>query len=499
MEKFKLNNQLAVKNWEIKTNFSNKVYNIIAQTTIRDEDYIIKEWILYQLLIWIEHIFIFDDMSKVPTIKIISELPEEVTEKVTLYRLDDDFYNKDEFNKSNFYDEYLYEKFKNNKQKYILNLFLKYHKQISNWCLFCDVDEFLYINWNNNLNNILDEYKEYDTLSIPWLNYGNSYHIEKPNWLILDNFKYHSSRYHFRWKSISKLSMIDEINSCHIVWPNIYEFNYNEDLFKLPLHFNHYRILNIKTFLERKFRGEIWYKNWWIRNCDDIIHMMFWNNELISNIMSTYSQQIWKILNIQNQNIDWNNIRSNVLNISWVYIHKWSNLKVEELSQLLRKDNVSYVNINELLPQDFDVKYYKKLNPDLEDLTDDEAIEHFYIWWKIENRFYKVDFDLLHKLYSNLSKKLNIYDLENYIISQNDFYKFKRELPNDFNIDLYKEIHPELKWLSSVKCINHFRISENEPIYKLNCNNFDLYKFRLENPNLANLSDIKIKILNAIK
>ena len=234
--------------------------NIIIQTVLKDESHILNEWIIHNILIGIQHIYIYDDQSTIPVNITISILPNSIKEKLTIFRIEDniDFYDINNFKNSNFYDESLYYKYFKNKQLYFQNYFLQNFKNVADWCLFCDVDEFIYLNNNITLNNILNDYNSYDVIFIPWLIYGSSFHIKQPSGLVIDNFRMHDKNYFFEGKSFCKLNNIYEI-SCpfRINNANIFSFDHNSSLYTLPIHINHYQINSVKLYIQRKLRKEI--------------------------------------------------------------------------------------------------------------------------------------------------------------------------------------------------------------------------------------------------
>ena len=99
------------------------------------------------------------------------------------------------------------------------------------------------------------------------------------------------------------------------------------------------------------------------------------------------------------------------------------------------------------IPEDFDIKLYQKLNPELEDLTDKKVIEHYIKIGRKENRIYKLPNDFNHntyqKIYNDL-KGLNKNSLEEHYLMIG--YKENRvyNIPNNFNINHYKKIYKNI-------------------------------------------------------
>ena len=169
--------------------------------------------------------------------------------------------------------------------------------------------------------------------------------------------------------------------------------------------------------------------------------------------------------------------------------------------------------MNNLLPNDFNIELYKLLNEDLKDMNNNELKLHYLKYGIKEGRKYKFelpkDFDIEnYKLLNNDLKNMSKIELKlhymNYGIYENRSYKLldtinkniKLELPQDFNIDIYRLLNNDLKDLTNTDLVNHFinyGIYEDR-IYKIILPidfNLDIYK-NLYN-DLINLSDIELE------
>jgi hypothetical protein len=151
------------------------MYNAIV-VTMNSNEIDINEWIVHNILLGFEHIYIYDDNSNPQISNIIMELPNNFYTKVTIYRLDSHYeINKGTYEtpedkkKLRFFDQQFYDNHKSNKQKYLMNYFLKYHKGVSKYCFFCDIDEFIYLKDDNSINSYLNKMNNYDIISIPWI------------------------------------------------------------------------------------------------------------------------------------------------------------------------------------------------------------------------------------------------------------------------------------------------------------------------------------------
>ena len=494
------------------------MYSKIIQTMINDDTHIINEWIIHHIInINIDHIYIYDDRSKISINKTISILPDDIKNKVTVITIEDDinFYNHDDFKNSIYYDMELYIKSENVKQIYFHNHFLKNYKNVSKWCYLCDVDEFIYLNDNINLDNILNEYDNFDIIFIPWLIYGSSFNIEQPDGLVINNFKYHSNKYHKIGKSFYKMNNINYISNPHIINNNhtCFQFSYNEKLFDLPIHINHYQINSVKTYISRKLKLEIGYVGGKIRDPNDIFLFMLSNNDMYSDIMNKFSENINIILKKDASN----NVEDNlniIYCINCLYVNDtliYNISSYNELLKILNSNTIKYAKFKDLLPNDFDVDNYRLLNKDLNNLTESELLNHYTLFGSNENRKYKNNekkselkikmnnsCDNL-KIESNNSELENVKknnnsnssnrsnsmkidednsdydnnsDLENNNLEKNkitkdetsdsdlsDFEKLPLDfdtLPDDFDPEIYKNLHKDLKNMGNIDAINHY-------------------------------------------
>jgi hypothetical protein len=479
---------------------------------INDDTHIINEWIVHHIInINIDHIYIYDDRSKKSINKTISILPDDIKNKVTVITIEDDinFYNHDDFKNSIYYDMELYIKSENVKQIYFHNHFLKNYKNVSKWCYLCDVDEFIYLNDNIKLDNILNEYDNFDIIFIPWLIYGSSFNIEQPDGLVINNFKYHSNKYHKIGKSFYKMDMINYISNPHIINNNhtCFQFSYTEKLFDLPIHINHYQINSIKTYISRKLKLEIGYVGGKIRDPNDIFLFMLSNNDMYSDIMNKFSENINNILKKDSSN----NVEDNlniIYCINCLYINDtliYNISSYNELLKILNSDSIKYAKFKDLLPNDFDVDNYRLLNKDLNNLTESELLNHYILFGSNENRKYiksKIDKNneiKMNNSYDNLKIESNNSELENIKknnssnsmkidednsdydnnselennnlekkkinkdeISDSDLSDFEKlpldfdTLPDDFDPEIYKNLHKDLKNMGNIDAINHY-------------------------------------------
>ena len=131
--------------------------------------------------------------------------------------------------------------------------------------------------------------------------------------------------------------------------------------------------------------------------------------------------------------------------------------------------NDVYTKISNNIPIDFNVSTYKKINKDLVNMTDDEAINHYLTYGIYENRKYMnintlpIDFNV--STYKKLNKDLvNMTDDEainhylTYGIHENRKYININTLPMHFNVSTYKKLNKDLVNMTNDEAINHYLI-----------------------------------------
>ena len=506
-------------------------YNIIIQTTAKDEDIIICEWIVHNILLGVDHIYIYDDNSIIPITTTIQILPEWVRNKVTVFRLEFDFYNEIEIKNTEYWDFYKNnEKWVGLKQQFLVNYFINNYKNFSNWCLFIDVDEFIYLKHDKNMIDFMKKYENEKGLYLQWLMYGTSFHIDvNDKTLIMDNNLYHSNNYRIEGKSIVNMNKYTNFKNVHEIIKELYYFDKNTKIFELPIHLAYYHKISVKTYLKRKLRKKIGYSNGIMTKLDDLLYLLTSDNDTYNEInpMNKYIIEINKILNkefyfpldyscidkenniIQKYFNEKNNLCSLVIynnKITISPIKQISNITYELLQDVIYSNSVSYGKYNLLLPINFNVSLYKELNPDLSLFTDTQSKLHYFKYGKNEGRMYKIenlpdDFDAsmykefnygLEKLTDNQAKAHYL----RYGKNEGKLYKIEN-LPDDFDINMYKEINTELKSLTNIEAKLHYsQYGKKEgKLYKIDNlpDDFNVNMYKELNYELDTLTDIEAK------
>jgi len=135
------------------------MYNSIISTQVRDENDYLDEWVRYHLGIGFDHIIIYDNKSIVP-------VKNEWGEKVTVLYEDREF-------EADIIDNCHNDTVKNFD---------------ANWIARIDVDEFIVMMKHDDINELLEPYKEYGGLGINWRVFGTSGHVKKPSGRVVDNY-----------------------------------------------------------------------------------------------------------------------------------------------------------------------------------------------------------------------------------------------------------------------------------------------------------------------
>ena len=115
------------------------------------------------------------------------------------------------------------------------------------------------------------------------------------------------------------------------------------------------------------------------------------------------------------------------------------------------------------LPNDFNVDIYRKLNPELYFLSNNDLMKEYISNGYFENKKYKLslpyDFDIeTYKKLNNINAALSDDKIiENYI--NNGYFvnkQYKITISDDFNPNIYKKLNPELNKLSKNELIEHY-------------------------------------------
>lgn len=212
---------------------------------IKNESDYIKEWIDYQRIIGVEKFYIYDNESNDNT----KEILEPYIKQGIV--------------------EYSYIKGKQKQIHAYMNAVSKY-KYDSFWIGFIDIDEFIVPIYKNSLKEILKEYEQYGGVGINWCVYGSSNRKDKPNGLVIKNFKYRAKDdfvANIHIKTIANPRYIKRFKNPHqilckyskkIVSPNFQILNnfYNNEIDYSKIRINHYYTKSKEEFLIKIKKGK---------------------------------------------------------------------------------------------------------------------------------------------------------------------------------------------------------------------------------------------------
>lgn len=229
-------------------------------TNARNEKNIL-EWVLHHQKLGFNYIFIIDHKSIIPINKIlnvinpITKTPKYNMKNVFVLRI-----NKDKIVKTNL-------------MKFAVKFCIKNN---FNWLLYLDSDEFLVLNYTNNVNNFLQHYVLYDQVGINWLLFGSNYRDSSlnNNESIVESYTRSDKNLNNHLKSFINIQHLRYNNIINIVNPHAYilnnmsrsiNVNYKrvnplephyydtiQPFNKVPAFIAHYLYQSYETYLNRK-------------------------------------------------------------------------------------------------------------------------------------------------------------------------------------------------------------------------------------------------------
>ena len=143
-------------------------------TVIKNEQEYLDEWIKYHLDLGINHIFIFEDIDSDSHKEICDKYGDRVSLNSVLSVLDEAQRKEAKLVKElNKYSvQHMY--FRN-----ALNYLKREYSDVYDWCFVIDNDEFITLE-NDTLEDVLNQFNDYDAFVMSWKWYGANGHITKP-------------------------------------------------------------------------------------------------------------------------------------------------------------------------------------------------------------------------------------------------------------------------------------------------------------------------------
>lgn len=167
-------------------------------TNARDE-YHIKEWVTHHLLIGFDIIYIFDHKSRTPLVNVFSDFNDS---RVKIERCEKELPVK----------------------LYLMKRAVNIAKASqADWMLYLDADEFLVLNAFKRVKQMLNVFKNADSVGINWLLFGTNYHVKEPIGLLMDNYTKCAKYIDKHVKTFVRPSQVRSVTNPH--YYNIYSPN----------------------------------------------------------------------------------------------------------------------------------------------------------------------------------------------------------------------------------------------------------------------------------
>jgi hypothetical protein len=201
---------------------------------IKDEDYL-EEFLVYYRVLGVEHFFIYDNDSTIPIYKRLEKT--KLKDFCTII-------------------------FCPGKAKQIpaYNHLIKYTKNLTEWLIVVDGDEFILPKKHKSLRDFLKEYKDYHAIGINWVMYGSSHHEKKQDGFIIDKYRKNSGVQGRHIKTICKPLYVKKID-IHCVIP------VNPNKYIDP----HKRIIKAIPFNEKYTIDIIQINHYWGKSMEDML------------------------------------------------------------------------------------------------------------------------------------------------------------------------------------------------------------------------------------
>ena len=132
----------------------------------RNEGKYLKEWLCYYHLIGVENFIVFLHKNTDDSLEIINNL--SFKKKIQIINIEE--------------ENTIGISFLNNILKKTIEL------AKTEWIVYLDIDEFLYLDNHTNINEFLLEYKNVGGIAIYQNIFGSSGHIKSPSGLVMDNY-----------------------------------------------------------------------------------------------------------------------------------------------------------------------------------------------------------------------------------------------------------------------------------------------------------------------
>jgi hypothetical protein len=399
---------------------TNIKYRYSVYTQMKDEDKLLPFFIDHYMKLGFEHIYIVDDNSDKPIIEIgyIQEfiLSGKITVLSLDYRIEDFLEKSEKFVFSKFYDVELLNIL--DSQTYLMRYFIKNYKNINKYVMFCDADEYLYIKNQDTIHDLIEFYRErYSDMACIhffWVMFGSSYHIDFPETgHLFENFQLSNKKISTHTKYILDVSVNNKYNvfihRCFIddgsycLKPDSDELIYTQDFenryFKLISSNNHrIQVNDMNAYIAHYAHCSIYetIRRRTRKNANNVCRLKNLRNTILSYNQARNTDMVEKYCS-ERTVLDETRFEANkMIDINTYNKDYGTNFLLSSVVELILDSKMSnrkihFITLDEFLPVGFNVVQYKKLNPDLQKLSDIDAKLHYIKLGNNENRKYKVD------------------------------------------------------------------------------------------------------------
>ena len=266
------------------------IYNLAIISMFKNESLILEEWIKYYIDQGVQHFYLIDNGSDDNYEEKIDKYRDKITLIKDSFRVSRNISNKLKIYDNN-KDEYIFIDSKNHTHNLLPNnYFLEKIRNETNWIMFIDCDEYIYISKKQTINDFLiklDKNTDYDKVTdifFIWKIFGSNDLQEQPKSIIngfnkrmdCDKFKNKILKHGniFGWgKSITRSkhlkTLLIHINSLTtkqiLLMPDysiiernngieLKNFMNNLDYEKYFIHCNHYMIMSKEYFINNKIK-----------------------------------------------------------------------------------------------------------------------------------------------------------------------------------------------------------------------------------------------------
>lgn len=213
-------------------------YQLAFACIIKNEAPYMKEWIDFHQLLGVEHFYVYDNGS---TDNILEVLQPYLDKGIVTYTPYPGMYM----------------------QHRAYNDVIKKYKNEARWIGFIDPDEFVVPLKKESLPEFLEEYAGYSQVLVYWLMYGSSHHQQKPEGLVIENFRYHAKEPNPLTKAI--------VNPRKVIYANVHyhyvigktvdenlniQYASNGNLASInKIRVNHYFLKSFEEFSKKHAKG----------------------------------------------------------------------------------------------------------------------------------------------------------------------------------------------------------------------------------------------------